>query len=209
MGPTWGPPGTCRPQMDPMLAPWTLLWRKRNIAIACEATRKQREYIKWIYCCLYTCIVDLKRHQYQRLFHSHLHSPLNIQTLKVKCLHLEEILIIGCTGSCHSDNSQCNQWWKFPQDHISVLANYLLVWLCKGIDDGFWKKGYTLRSYEPRTYCNLPQIYSKFKQAQCNYLSVSWIVYQFCYSRCFKWLRGLILVTDTCHQVTPRALKMY
>ena len=25
MGPTWGPPGPCRPQMDPMLAPWTLL----------------------------------------------------------------------------------------------------------------------------------------------------------------------------------------
>ena len=27
MGPTWGPPGSCRPQMDPMLAPWTLLLR--------------------------------------------------------------------------------------------------------------------------------------------------------------------------------------
>ena len=25
MGPTWGPPGACRPQMGPMLAPWTLL----------------------------------------------------------------------------------------------------------------------------------------------------------------------------------------
>ena len=25
MGPTWGPPGSCRPQMCPMLAPWTLL----------------------------------------------------------------------------------------------------------------------------------------------------------------------------------------
>ena len=32
MGPTWGPPGSCRPQMGPMLAPWTLLsgkvWRR-------------------------------------------------------------------------------------------------------------------------------------------------------------------------------------
>ena len=27
MGPTWGPPGSCRPQMGPMLAPWTLLSR--------------------------------------------------------------------------------------------------------------------------------------------------------------------------------------
>ena len=25
MGTTWGPPGSCRPQMGPMLAPWTLL----------------------------------------------------------------------------------------------------------------------------------------------------------------------------------------
>ena len=25
MGPTWSPPGSCRPQMCPMLAPWTLL----------------------------------------------------------------------------------------------------------------------------------------------------------------------------------------
>ena len=24
MGPTWGSPGSCRPQMDPMLAPWNL-----------------------------------------------------------------------------------------------------------------------------------------------------------------------------------------
>ena len=25
MGPTWGPPGACRPQMGPILAPWSLL----------------------------------------------------------------------------------------------------------------------------------------------------------------------------------------
>ena len=25
VGPTWGPPGSCRPQMGPMLAPWNLL----------------------------------------------------------------------------------------------------------------------------------------------------------------------------------------
>ena len=25
MGPTWAPPGSCRPQMGPMLAPWTWL----------------------------------------------------------------------------------------------------------------------------------------------------------------------------------------
>ena len=35
MGPTWGPPGSCQPEMSPMLAPWTLLsgyipWNRRN-----------------------------------------------------------------------------------------------------------------------------------------------------------------------------------
>ena len=30
MGPTWGPPGSCRPQMGPMLALWTLLSGDRS-----------------------------------------------------------------------------------------------------------------------------------------------------------------------------------
>ena len=37
-------------------------------------------------------------------------------TLKRKCRHFDEILIIGCTGSCHFDNFQCSQWWKFHQN---------------------------------------------------------------------------------------------
>ena len=38
MGPTWGPPGSCRPHMGPMLAPWTLLSgypKKLTITHAC------------------------------------------------------------------------------------------------------------------------------------------------------------------------------
>ena len=31
MGPIWGPPGSCRPQMGPMLAPWTLLSGKWSL----------------------------------------------------------------------------------------------------------------------------------------------------------------------------------
>ena len=31
MGPTWRPPGPCRPQMGPMLGPWTLLLGMINI----------------------------------------------------------------------------------------------------------------------------------------------------------------------------------
>ena len=33
MGPTWGPPGSCRPQMGPMLAPWTLLSRQTKSSL--------------------------------------------------------------------------------------------------------------------------------------------------------------------------------
>ena len=40
MGPTWGPPGSCRPQMGPMLAPWTLLLGYRCINES--ATRNMR-----------------------------------------------------------------------------------------------------------------------------------------------------------------------
>ena len=45
-------------------------------------------------------------------------------TLKRKCRHFDEILITGCTGSCHFDNFQCSQWWKFHQNEdISVSVN--------------------------------------------------------------------------------------
>ena len=40
MGPTWGPPGSCRPQMGPVLAPWTLL--SGNALIWCQSTRRPR-----------------------------------------------------------------------------------------------------------------------------------------------------------------------
>ena len=35
--------------------------------------------------------------------------------LKRKCLHFDEIIINGCTGSCQNDNFQCSQWWTFRQ----------------------------------------------------------------------------------------------
>ena len=40
MGPIWGPPGSCRPQMGPMLAPWTLLSRRttKNSRPICRYT---------------------------------------------------------------------------------------------------------------------------------------------------------------------------
>ena len=49
---------------------------------------------------------------------------VNLSTLKRKCRHFDEILITGCTGSCHFDNFQCSQWWKFHQNEdISVSVH--------------------------------------------------------------------------------------
>ena len=45
----------------------------------------------------------------------------SLSSLKWKCRPFDEIVITGCTGSCHFDNFQCSQWWKFRQnDDISV-----------------------------------------------------------------------------------------
>ena len=38
MGPTWGPPGSCRPQMGPMVAPWTLISGQTSRTISYEYT---------------------------------------------------------------------------------------------------------------------------------------------------------------------------
>ena len=55
-------------------------------------------------------------------------STLGLHSLKRKCRHFDEILITGCTGSCHFDNFQCNQWWKFHQNEdisVSVLLQLM------------------------------------------------------------------------------------
>ena len=52
-------------------------------------------------------------------------------SLKRKCRHFDEILITGCTGSCHFDNFQCSQWWKFHQNediYVSVFTFVSSFW---------------------------------------------------------------------------------
>ena len=47
--------------------------------------------------------------------------------LKRKC-HFDEIFITGRTGSCHFDNFQCGQWWKFHQNEdISVSVRTSVI----------------------------------------------------------------------------------
>ena len=59
MGPTWGPPGFCRPQMGPMLAPWTLL--SGFCSSRRQETHRERLQRAWS--------VYAFRHTYGKLFH--------------------------------------------------------------------------------------------------------------------------------------------
>ena len=91
MGPTWGPPGSCRPQMGPMLAPRTLL---SGLSIIWLSKFWFLPFLNWEW---------------------------KSVSLKGKCCHFDEIVIVGCTGSCQKDNFQCRQWWKFCRnDDISI-----------------------------------------------------------------------------------------
>ena len=67
MGPSWGPPGSCRPQMGPMLAPWTLLsgtYQSITPSNSCSLAADTRHDIwgcrvpwcVWILCC--ECILS-------------------------------------------------------------------------------------------------------------------------------------------------------
>ena len=60
-----------------------------------------------------------------------------------KCLHFDEIIINGCTGSCQSDNFQCSQWWKFRQNDdifVSVKQYNLTLYEINSARRSFLKK---------------------------------------------------------------------
>ena len=48
-------------------------------------------------------------------------------TLRLKCRHFDEVFITGFTawtGSCHLDNYQCKQWWKFHENGDITVSVY-------------------------------------------------------------------------------------
>ena len=57
MGPTWGPPGSCRPQMGPMLAPWTLPsgWYVENCSTCSIRCNMHYRYCETCHCGLQPC----------------------------------------------------------------------------------------------------------------------------------------------------------
>ena len=50
-------------------------------------------------------------------------------TLKLKYCHFDEIVINGCTGSCHFDNFRCSQWRQFRQNDDAFISMRHLITL--------------------------------------------------------------------------------
>ena len=100
MGPTWGPPGSCRPQMGPKLAPWTLLSGKtilrpfylhNGISYTGKTTS-----LYWV-----------------RSFHYTIYPWLMNFVLFWLC-------ILVSTDSCDS----CNQFTQIPQGCFDILGQH-------------------------------------------------------------------------------------
>ena len=75
------------------------------------------QIICWPYLLNYHWVGPWKLHLWQN----------SMSSLNWKCCHFDIIFIIGFTGSCQNDNFQCNQWWKFHQNDISVSAFNLIA----------------------------------------------------------------------------------
>ena len=56
MGPTWGPPGSCQPQMGPILAPWTLLSWVALLSYNNSSSRYPMDRDGFFYKCALNCV---------------------------------------------------------------------------------------------------------------------------------------------------------
>ena len=97
MGPTWGSPGSCRPQMDPMLAPWTLLSEIEIYFVVSII-----EVLSWltgilIQCMMVLAAVSLMANIYVVCLHETSHTMRMSTTARYIILHM--IGPILCHGS--------------------------------------------------------------------------------------------------------------
>ena len=110
MGPTWDPPGSCRPQMGPMLAPWTLL----------SGVIGGWYNVEYIY---QSCKISFV----QNLF---LSSPISLKPISWYCSNCKDI--IHCNSpkdpkmslaTLRTWNLICKQGWQ----QLSILNNSYFV----------------------------------------------------------------------------------
>ena len=138
MGPTWGPPGSCRPQMGPMLARWTLLsgrpwysWQTINQYYGCwclgSLCHSAISIHWWCRMCIFLIVSSLRvnfnsltqfsvREWYKLQMCFYGYGCLKIQHLKGWYSFLNQVSV-SCYGSRHIN------WW---------LASWWSVsWQCK------------------------------------------------------------------------------
>ena len=125
-GPTWGPPGSCRPQMGPMLAPWTLLsglvchWSN----IQCHESHSYNPRISGVYFRL--VITDLSPHP--RWSTSSEWGPRN-NMVYINNTNLLRVAISPSKIATYcSLFITCHINYQTVHDHSSTLLIHILVW---------------------------------------------------------------------------------
>ena len=121
MGPTWGPPGSCRPQVGPILAPWTLLSGvfMRYLVTFVVIILSPPRHVGWSVRCCISHQLDsyISNRRVLMAFGSHFivwllkkYTPINVQMV---CVSLR--LDTRWYATCHS-------WFFFNHGAILVIA---------------------------------------------------------------------------------------
>ena len=138
MGPTWGPPGSCRPQMGPMLAPWTLLSGDAANSLLQILTFPSSHLIQSMHLPCMTLKTALRPGVYLHCLTWTASSPLRLLLLNLegiffksyelvnlgalKYLLLNKLHIFQCKGKTFAWNFK---WclWNFTQNTLSIQWN--------------------------------------------------------------------------------------
>ena len=126
MRPTWGPPGSCRPQMGPC-------WSHEPCYQGC---------LKLI------CIFKMLQRSSNPILYLQPHNPLaaagwriispNWMTLKPKGRHIDNLFVTGCTWGCRNDNLVGSQWREGCQ-YDDLLVSVDISMLVMASDENFIK----------------------------------------------------------------------
>ena len=113
MGPTWGPPGSCRPQMVPMMAPWTLL-----LGMSCIG------FISWVALMTTECVV---------WYHDNGSGVMEL-VISWWCHHMETVsaLLALCAGNSlvTGEFPHKGQWCRAPM--FSLICTWINSWVNNG-----------------------------------------------------------------------------
>ena len=116
MGPTWGPPGSCRPQMGPMLASWTLLsgMLSNDLVLDCDICSGLEPFIvePFIHVYMYVDSVSMwvfTYHHTDDLLKDCRNSIAN--TLELLCSPLQCVNFVEPTITCPTLHSHTHTLW--------------------------------------------------------------------------------------------------